>query len=128
MNAPSIIINSDASEYLNTTAIFGGVKKTIISKDFKGGKINNLFGETVLDLTNADISGMVVLDIAQAFGEVNLIVPANWRVETDISQFLATTRDKRKEAAPLKKADKVLVLTGNSVFAAVQIANTLEEL
>ncbi len=122
MNAQSTILNAQVSDYLNTTAIFGGVKKAIISKDFKGGKINNLFGETILDFTCADISGVVVLDISQAFGEINLTVPTNWQVETDISQFLAATRDVTQP----KKSSKILVITGNSAFAALNIANSIE--
>jgi predicted membrane protein len=125
MNAPSIIINSDASEYLNTSSVFGEVNKTIVSRNFKGGKINNFFGETNLDFSYADISGVVVLDISQAFGEINLTVPANWRVESDISQFLASTCDERTEDIELKNASKVLILVGNSVFAAVKITTNV---
>jgi predicted membrane protein len=125
MNAPAITLNSHATDYLNTFAIFGEVKKTIISKDFKGGKVSNLFGETVLDFTNADISGIVILDISQAFGEVNITVPANWQIGTDISQFLAVTRDERMETPESKNARKVLLITGNSAFAAVKITNSI---
>lgn len=124
MKTQSIAINPSASNYLNTTSVFGGVKKTIISKDFKGGKINNLFGETILDFTDADISGIVVLDIAQAFGEINLTVPMNWRVETDITNFCAATENKRGDVTQLKSSDKILVITGNSAFAVVNIANS----
>jgi hypothetical protein len=74
-----------------------------------------------LDFTNADIAGVVMLDISLAFGEVNITVPANWRVETDLSQFLATTRDKRTPATDINKTDKILVLVGKSVFGAVQV-------
>ena len=121
MKAQSLTINSHVSDYLNTTSIFGEVKKTIISKDFKGGKINNLFGETILDFTYADLSGVVVLDIAQGFGEINITVPANWRVETDITNFFAVTKDRRNDVTRLKNSDKILVITGNSAFAEVNI-------
>lgn len=122
MNTAAITLEAHDSDYLDTTAVFGEVKKTIISKDFKGGKITNVFGETVLDFTNADISGVVLLDISQAFGEISLTVPANWQVATDISQFLPVTRDNR-DVSELKNAKKVLLVTGNSVFAAVKITN-----
>ena len=121
MNTTAITFDAYDSDYLSTFAFFGGVRKSIISKDFQGGKVSNLFGETVLDFTNADISGVVMLDISQAFGEVNIIVPSNWHVESDLSQFLATTRDKRTAEPDLNKADKILLLIGNSAFAAVQV-------
>jgi predicted membrane protein len=125
MNAQATTINSNVLDYLNTTAIFGEVKKTIISKDFKGGKINNLFGETTLDFTHADLSGIAMLDISQAFGEINITVPMNWRVETDISQFFASTEDKRQDVTLIKNSDKILVLTGTSAFAAINIISSI---
>ena len=64
---PTIIPN--AEDHLDATTIFGGIKKTILSKDFKGGKVSNWFGSTELDFTNADLNGVAILDISQAFGE-----------------------------------------------------------
>jgi predicted membrane protein len=121
MNATTVTFDAHDTDYLSTSAFFGEVRKSINSKDFKGGKVSNLFGETILDFTNADISGVVMLDISQAFGEVNITVPPNWHVETDLSQFLATTRDKRTSEPEANKADKILVLIGNCAFAAVQV-------
>jgi predicted membrane protein len=125
MNTAATTINPNASDYLNTTAVFGEVKKTIVSRDFKGGKVSSLFGETTLDFTDADISGVAELDISQAFGEITLIVPMNWRIEPDMSQFLAATRDKRGDVAQSERTDKVLVITGNSAFAALTILNSI---
>jgi predicted membrane protein len=121
MKTSTINFNRYDFNYLNTSNFFGEVRKTIISKDFKGGEVTNVFGETVLDFTNADISGVVLLDISLAFGEVNITVPSSWRVETDLSQFLATTRDKRSAETDSCQADKTLVLVGKSVFGAVQV-------
>jgi predicted membrane protein len=125
MNATAMTAQSNVSDYLDTTTVFGDVKKRIVSKDFKGGKIGNVFGQTVIDFTDADISGVVELDISQAFGEIHLIVPIRWRVETDLSQFLAGTRDKREDVNSSKDAEKVLVVNGNSVFAAIHIMDSI---
>ena len=125
MKTSTINFDRHHSDYLSTSAFFGEVRKTVISKNFKGGAVTNVFGETVLDLSNADISGVVILDISLAFGEVNIFVPPTWRVETDLSQFLATTRDKRSAASDAIQADKTLVLAGKSVFGAVQVYTNL---
>jgi hypothetical protein len=115
---PTVIPNGE--DYLNSTTIFGGVDKTILSKDFKGGKIVNLFGSTELDFSQADMSGLAVLDISQAFGETTITIPSDWRIETDISQLMATIDDYRNNKYQ-RNADKVLVLTGRSVCANVEI-------
>lgn len=119
-NQPSTIACA-ADDYLNTVAVFGEVKKTVLSKNFLGGKITNIFGSTKIDFTSADLSGFVVLDIEQCFGEVKLIVPNNWRIETDITQFFSTINDKRTDLSPTINSNKILVLTGTSVMAEVKI-------
>src|ERR1700744_3713105 len=110
MNTLASSVNSDTSDYLHATAIFGELKRTIFSKDFKGGKISNVFGEINLDFTNADIAGVVELDISQAFGEIKLTVPATWRVEFDLSEFFADIRDKRGDLMQTKETKKVLLI------------------
>ena len=111
-------------DYVNTTVVFGEIKNTIISKDFKGGKVASLFGATKLDFTNADINGVVVLDISQAFSETKIRVPHDWRVEADQTLLLATIEDKRIDIAQNINASKVLILTGTSLFGVISIKNS----
>jgi predicted membrane protein len=108
-------------DYISTVTVFGEVKKSIISKDFKGGKVQMLFGKTVLDFNNADIKGIAVLDISEAFGETIIIVPDNWRVQTDQVLALATFEDKRPAGSQNFDPNKVLIITGFSMFAAIKV-------
>lgn len=108
-------------DYLNATAVFGGVNKTILSKNFQGGDITNVFGGTELDFTQADIHGRVVIDITQMFGGTKLIVPANWHVIPDLAAVFAGVDDKRIKTTLANTTDKVLVLKGVSMFAGVDI-------
>ncbi|MEO6977238.1 MAG: hypothetical protein ABI113_02635, partial [Mucilaginibacter sp.] len=70
MNTHTAYAFANPDDYINTTTVFGGVKKTILSKDFRGGQISQLFGGTELDFTHADLAGVAILDIQQGFGEV----------------------------------------------------------
>jgi predicted membrane protein len=108
-------------DILDATAIFGGVNKTILSKNFRGGDITNIFGGTELDFTHADIQGRVVIDITQVFGGTKLIVPSNWHVVPDLSAIFAGVDDKRIKNQQALNNDKVLVLKGVSMFAGVDI-------
>ena len=102
-------------------SIFGGVKKTILSKDFKGGEVVNVFGGVELDFTQADISGPTIIDITQVFGGIKIIVPANWKVVSDLAAVFASVDDKRiRTTAPLD-SNKVLILKGISFFAGVDV-------
>ena len=119
----SSLVGSDFTGYINATTVFGEIQKSVISKDFKGGKVNNFFGSTVLDFSNADINGIAVVDISQAFGEIIISVPANWRVEVDLTQLFAAVEDKRMSKYQKNGNDKILVLTGISVFANIELRN-----
>jgi len=124
MNLQSTII-PDTDNQININSVFSNIDKPMISKEFKGGKINNMFASTQVDLSNADLTGLAVLNISQLFGEVTLTVPADWHVETDISQLFATIDDYRENKYRAKNSDKVLVLKGTSVFANIEIHNNV---
>jgi predicted membrane protein len=108
-------------DYLDAVSVFGGVKKTILSKDFKGGDIVNIFGGAELDLTQADINGRVILDITQIFGGTKIVVPSNWQVVSDIAAVFASVDDKRLRSTASVGSEKILVLKGVSIFAGIDI-------
>ena len=119
----TVIPNTE--DQITINAVFSGIEKNIISKEFKGGKINNLFGSTELDLSNADLNGIAILDISQAFGEITLTVPSDWHVETDLSQLFAVVDDYRENKYRTRDSDKVLTLKGTSVCGSIEIHNNL---
>ena len=104
-------------EYLDAVSIFGGVKKTILSKDFKGGEVVNIFGGAELDFTQAEINGRVIVDITQIFGSTKIIVPSHWQIVSDIAAVFAGIDDKRMKSTAAANSDKILVLKGVSIFA-----------
>ena len=106
---------------LDAVSVFGGVKKTILSKDFKGGEIVNVFGGAELDFTQAEINGTVVIDITQLFGGTKIIVPSHWRVVADLAAVFAGVDDKRIKNTAGPDSDKILVLKGVSIFAGIDI-------
>ncbi|NOW97668.1 LiaI-LiaF-like domain-containing protein [Mucilaginibacter sp. SG564] len=118
-NPPFGYHNGD--DYLDAVSIFGGVNKTILSKNFKGGEIVNIFGGAELDFTQADISGRVYIDITQVFGGTKIIVPSNWQVVSDLAAVFAGVDDKRIRSTASPNNDKILVLKGTSIFAGVDI-------
>lgn len=110
----------NADESMDLTSIFGGTKRRIFSKTFKGGQITNIFGGTELDLSQADIEGTVVIDTVTLFGGIKILVPANWEVQSDITAILGGVEDKRM-ATNSFVPNKKLVLTGTCAFGGVEI-------
>ncbi len=108
-------------DHIDTVSVFGGVKRTILSKNFKGGEIVNIFGGTDLDLTQADINGHVIVEITQLFGGIKLIIPPHWQVTSDVAAVFSSVDDKRRNMGVPLSTDKVLVIKGVSIFAGVDI-------
>lgn len=67
-----------ALDYLNVEAIFCGIKRRILTKQFKGGHVTTIFGGTDVNLSHADLEGSAVLDILVVFGGMKLIIPSHW--------------------------------------------------
>ena len=109
---------------IDAVSVFGGIKKTVLSKNFRGGEIVNIFGGAELDFTQADINGRVVIDITQIFGGTKIVVPSNWQVVSDMAAVFASVDDKRLRIAvdPANSNNaKILVLKGVSIFAGIDI-------
>jgi predicted membrane protein len=116
--------NSSAGEnFFDATAIFGGVKKNIISKDFKGGDVTSMFGGSEIILTQADINGTAVIDVTTIFGGSKIIVPSNWTVKSDdLTAILGGFEDKRAIMANANPdPNKVLVLKGTVMFGGIEL-------
>jgi predicted membrane protein len=118
---PTAVPPYTGDDWIDTVSVFGGVKRTILSKDFKGGEIVNIFGGTDLDLTQADINGRVAIEITQLFGGIKLIVPPHWQVVSDVAAVFSSVDDKRRSMGTPTSTDKILVIKGVSIFAGVDI-------
>jgi predicted membrane protein len=120
-NVPPVPPKITSDDFLDATSIFGGVKKTVLSKNFRGGDITNIFGGSEIDLTMADINGKVIIDITQLFGGTKIIVPPHWQVVSNLSAVFAGVDDKRLRKPGSGDNNKILVLEGISIFAGIEI-------
>lgn len=112
--------SKDNSDVIESTNIFSGAKKSVISKNFTGGEITCIFGGAEINLSQADFVETAVLDVSVVFGGVKLIVPPHWEVRTDTVTIAGAIEDKRSMLGP-QAPDKILILTGAVVFGGVDI-------
>ncbi|MEO6916324.1 MAG: DUF5668 domain-containing protein [Chitinophagaceae bacterium] len=112
-----------SENYVDSVAIFGGVSKVIVSKDFKGGDLVAIFGGNELDLGQADIQGPIVIDFVQIMGGSKLIVPAHWEIRSEMVAIFGGIEDKRKNYAAVYDPNKILILKGTSIFGGIEIRN-----
>ena len=112
----------DTEEYLDSVSIFGGIEKNIVTKDFRGGDVTTFFGGSAINLSQADIKDRAVLNLTQVFGGAQLIIPANWKLQSEVVSIFGGIEDKRvfQKDQPAD-VNKTLVLKGTSVFGGIEI-------
>jgi hypothetical protein len=115
--------DQSAEDFIDCVTIFGGVKKNIISKNFRGGEAVTFFGGTELNLTQADVTDRIELELVQVFGGTKLIVPPHWKIHSEeLVSIFGGLNDKRPPAAPSDLgSNKILILKGTCIFGGIDI-------
>lgn len=108
-------------DFLDSTSVFGGVKKTVVSKSFKGGDIVNIMGGAEINLSQADLQGRVELEVTQIFGGTKILVPPHWVIKPEMAAIFGGIDDKRSVQNATTDHSKVLVLKGTSIFGGIEI-------
>lgn len=112
-------VNTD--DKIETVAIFGSIRKNIISKNFRGGELVSVFGGSEINLSQADIQGPIKLELVNIMGGTKLIIPANWELRSEIVSIFGGIEDKRPQQPDLPNNDKVLFVEGVSLFGGIEI-------
>ena len=110
-------------EYIDSVAIFGGAKRKVFSKSFKGGEITSIFGGSEINFSHADIIGEVIIETTQIFGGTKIIVPLTWDVISEMTPIFGGVDDNRSLAHVLPDKSKVLIIKGTTVFGGFEIRN-----
>lgn len=110
-------------DYIDSVSVFGGTKKSILSKNFKGGEIVTIMGGAEINLVHSDINGLVVLDVTQIFGGTKIYIPPTWDVNSEMAAIFGGIDDKRSLTQVLTDKSKVLVIKGTSIFGGIEIKN-----
>ena|SRR2546423_6762497 len=113
--------SSDRRDYLDITSVFGGVKKNVLSKNFKGGDVVCFMGGAEINLTQADFTGHIKMDTTNIFGGLKLIVPPTWDVQSDVVAIFGGVDDKRQIGGVNLDPNKVLILDGTCLFGGIEI-------
>ena len=110
-----------SQDVLNVTAVFGGVKKIVVSKNFKGGEIVSIMGGSEIDMSQADINGRIKLEATNIMGGTKLIIPPTWEVQSEMVAIFGGVEDKRDVHSLKMDSTKILVLEGTCLFGGLEI-------
>ena len=125
-------INPDADPYtkyttaedrIDSTSIFGGVKKNVLSKNFRGGEVVNIMGGAEINLMQADIPVPAVLEVTQVFGGTKIILPPHWVVHSEMAAIFGGIEDKRPPHVAPSETQKILTIKGTSIFGGITVCS-----
>lgn len=119
-NFDTFNVTSD-EEFIDSTSVFGGVKKTVLSKKFRGADITNVFGGSEINLTQADFPDTVTMEITQVFGGTKLIIPMNWEIKSKLVTVCGGLEDKRPVPLGTGGPVRTLILEGTTFFGGIEI-------
>ncbi|MCW3082871.1 MAG: hypothetical protein JWP12_237 [Bacteroidetes bacterium] len=114
---------TSSDECIDCVSFMSGIKKNILSKNFKSGDVTIIFAGAKIDLSQADFEGTATLEITEIFGGTQLIIPANWDIKSDIVCVFGSVEDKRPphQSAPGEENKKLLILRGTVLFGGIEI-------
>ncbi len=113
--------NCNDPEILNINSIFGGIKRFICSKNFKGGSIVTFMGGAEINLMQADIIQPIIIEVSNLFGGTKLILPSNWDIKNEVTVVFGGVEDKRNMTALSPDPGKTVYLKGNSLFGGIEL-------
>ncbi len=114
----------DKNDILDETAIFGGRNMSLVSEQFRGGKITSIFGGSKINLLYCKPIDGCVIDVATIFGGTKIIVPENWNVKTEVVSIFGGFEDKRGNSV-ISRVDqsKIVVIKGAAIFGGGEITS-----
>lgn len=121
--ASAAAAGTDPDSVLHAFAIMSGVGRRSVSSDFRGGDANAIMGGVELDLRNAQIreGETAVLDVFAMWGGIDVRVPDNWRVVSEVFPLMGAYEDNSRSKT--LNAGPTLVIRGLVLMGAVEVKN-----
>jgi predicted membrane protein len=110
--------------FVNVENYFSGTKHVVMDEIFTGANVNNNFGGVLIDLRRTSIKeGETYIDIKCNCGGIEIRVPENWLVLTELDSNMSGINDDRMQ--PFTKIDTnyKLILRGKLSLSGIDIKN-----
>ncbi len=112
-------------DVIDEVAIFGGGERKFESDDFRGGNLTAIFGGLEIDLRGCKLSeDNNMLDIFVLFGGVDIKIPADWRVQSEVMPIFGGFSTKHvtfENPRIIESTGKVLNIKGVVLFGGGEV-------
>jgi predicted membrane protein len=111
---------ADGSDTVHAFAMMSGVKHQSAARNFQGGDANAIMGGVELDLRDAHIANgaEVIVDAFAFWGGVEVIVPRNWKVLSQVVPVMGAYEDNTK---PNGEPGPTLTIRGTAIMGAIEV-------
>ncbi len=109
---------------IDEVAVFGGGDRTIVTENFKGGKMLAIFGGSNFNLIRSKLApGKNYLDLLIIFGGMKLVVPEDWNIKIEAISIFGGFTDKHRVSIPVSQTEgnPELVIKGFVIFGGGEI-------
>ena len=111
---------TSSEDFINEVLIFSPINKIIKSENLREGKVVMVFAGGQIDLREAKTSQKEInIEFVCIFGGVKIMIPKNWRVNTQGTAIFGGYDKKTDEV----NADVVVNLRGSIIFGGIEITN-----
>lgn len=112
-----------SNSHFTGTAILGSFDRRINSQDFRGGEVTAIMGGCKIDLRGASITAPheAVIKVFALFGGIEIRVPDDWTVVSEVELILGGFDDKKVDAPRIE--GKRLIIRGSVVMGGIEVRN-----
>jgi predicted membrane protein len=97
----NVDVNADK---INYSTVFGDMKMNVVSRSFRGGTVSTVFGDTNIELSDAEVpDGEHSLKVSGVFGDATIVLPRNMAFSLSISTLVGEVHcndERRKGFSP----------------------------
>lgn len=123
-HAPRLANEQVSAGDLQRSVTMGNLALVVDSQRFDGGSLSATMGEIRVDLRRAAMAAEeAVLHLSLTMAGVELWVPSNWQVVSDVSPFMGVVEDRTEPRPDGAGVQRRLVLRGKITMGAVTIKN-----
>lgn len=113
---------SDPDSTVHAFALMAGVRHQNISHQFHGGDANAIMGGVELDLRQAQVASgeAPIIDAFAFWGGVEIEVPPNWRVVSNVLPLMGAFEDNTKHNG---EPGPTVTIRGTAIMGAIEVKN-----
>lgn len=115
---------TSASEngFVKINDVFTSSKLIVLDPVFKGAQIRCSFAGTILDLRRTKLEDKeTYIEIDCDFGGINIFVPENWKIKTQMNTFVGSCDDKRFTDMAVIDTEHTLFICGKLSFGGIEL-------